>query len=168
MQRLGQAWLVLQLTDSGVILGVTAALQNLPTLLLGPWGGLIADRLNKRKLLMITQTTSGLLALLLGVLTATGLVRLWMVLVLALALGCVDAFDRPARSTFIVEMVGPDRLTNAITLNSVVMNAARTVGPAVGGVLIATAGLSITFFVNATSYLAFLTGLTPRGLARSA
>jgi predicted MFS family arabinose efflux permease len=159
MQRVGQAWLVFQLTNSGVILGITAALQNLPTLLVGPWGGLIADRVNKRRLLLITQTSAGVLALLLGVLTATGWVRLWMVLVLALALGCIDALDRPARSTFIVEMVGPDKLTNAITLNSVVMNAARTVGPAIGGVLIATAGLATNFFVNSLSYLAVIVGL---------
>lgn len=159
MQKIGQAWLVLELGGSGTMLGVAAALQHLPTLLMGPWGGLVADRIPKRGLIVVTQIVAGALALVLGVLTVTGVVELWMVLVLALLLGAADAFDRPARKAFVMEMVGPDHITNAIALSSVVMNAARTVGPAIAGVLIASIGLAASFFVNALSYVAVIIGL---------
>jgi DNA-binding MarR family transcriptional regulator/MFS family permease len=159
MQKIGQAWLVLELGGSGTLLGVAAALQHLPTLLVGLWGGLIADRIPKRPLLIVTQCVSGLLALALGVLTATGFVELWMVLMLALLLGVTDAFDRPARKALAMDMVGPDHLTNAITLTSVVGNAARIVGPAIAGVLIASVGLAASFFVNAASYVAVVISL---------
>jgi MFS family permease len=159
MQKIGQAWLVLELTDSGLLLGVTAALQQLPTLFLGPWGGLLADRLDKRRLLLITQCTAGLLALLLGILTFTDRISLWMVLVLALLLGAANALDRPARQSFLSEMVDRAQLINAVTLNSVLMNSARVVGPALAGVLIARVGLAASFFVNAASFVAVVAAL---------
>ncbi|MGH8775974.1 MAG: MFS transporter [Jiangellaceae bacterium] len=159
MQKIAQAWLVLELTGSGTLLGITAALQQLPTLLVGPWAGLLADRVDKRKLLIWTQATAAVPAVLLGVLIATDRVQLWMVLVLALCLGTIGALDKPARHTFVIEMVGPSRLTNAVTLNSIVINAGKVTGPAIGGVLIATVGLAPSFMINSVSYLAVVTGL---------
>jgi len=156
MQKIGHAWLVLELTGSGVWLGAVAALQQLPVLLLGAWAGLVVDRTDKHRLLMITQSIACALALVLGALTAAGLMKVWMVLVLALLAGAADAFDRPTRHTFVMEMVGPDDLRNAITLNNVVMNASKSVGPAIAGLLIATVGLSASFFVNALSYVAVI------------
>lgn len=159
MQKVGQGWLVLELTGSGTLLGVTFAIQHLPILLIGPWGGLFADRLDKRRLLVIAHGVAGLLALALGVLTATGLVELWMVLSLALGLGVTNALEKPARHTFVIEMVGPGHLTNAITLNSVVTNAGKVVGPTLAGILISTVGLASAFLVNAASYLAVVAAL---------
>jgi MFS family permease len=159
MQKIGQAWLVLELSDSGTLLGIAAALQQLPTLLIGPWGGLVADRVDKRKLIIVVESIAGVLAAILGVLTVTGVVEMWMVFVLAIALGITDAFDRPARKSFVVEMVEDDEVTNAITLSAVVMNAARTVGPAIAGILIAQVGLAMSFFINAGSYAAVVAGL---------
>lgn len=170
MQSVAQAWLVLKLTDSGVALGLVVACQFLPMLLLGPWAGVVADRVDKRRFLVFTQATAAALALALGVLTATGTVQLWMVFLLAAALGTVSAFDMPARQTFVFEMVGPERLTNAVSLNSTVMNTGRLVGPAIGGVLIATVGLGTCFLVNAVSYLAAiiaLVGMRPDELLRT-
>ena len=140
MQSVGQSWLVLELTHSGTALGLVAAAQFLPVLLLAPYGGLLADRADKRHLLMGTQTVLGLLALTLGLLVVTGAVQLWMVVVLAVLFGLVNAVDNPARQSFALEMVGRDRLRNAISLNSVLVNVARALGPAVAGVLIATVG----------------------------
>jgi len=170
MQSVAQAWLVLKLTNSGVALGLVVACQFLPMLLLGPWAGVVADRVDKRRFLVLTQALAAILALTLGVLTATGTVQLWMVFVLAGALGTVSAFDMPARQTFVFEMVGPERLTNAVSLNSTVMNTGRLVGPAIGGVLIATVGLGTCFLVNAASYLAAiiaLVGMRPDELVRT-
>lgn len=159
MQSVAQAWLVLELTGSGVALGAVTALQFLPTLLLGPWGGLIADRVDKRKLLIWTQTASALLALVLGLLTVTHVVVLWMVYALALGLGLVTMIDMPTRQTFVMEMVGREHLTNAVSLNGVIVNASRVVGPAVAGALIATVGVGICFLVNAASYVAVIASL---------
>ena len=159
MQTMGQSWLVLKLTDSGVQLGFVTAAQFLPVLILAPWGGTIADRFPKRKILYLTQAMAGLLALALGILVATGMVRLWMIYVLAALLGLVYAVDHPTRQTFIVEMVGPNQLTNAVSLNSTQVNLARVAGPAIGGALIATAGLTPLFLGNAASYIAVLAGL---------
>jgi MFS family permease len=159
MQTIGQAWLVLKLTDSGVQLGLVTAAQFLPILILGPWGGVIADRFPKRKLLYFTQTSAGILALLLGTLVATGVVQLWMVYVIAVVFGLINVIDNPTRQTFIMEMVGQDHLTNAISLNSTQVNLARVIGPAIGGALIATVGLAPLFFINAISYLAVLFAL---------
>jgi MFS family permease len=159
MQTVGQAWLVLQLTGSGVALGTVTATRFVPVLFLGPWGGLVADRVDKHRLLIATQAIQGLLALVLGLLTASEAIELWMVYVLAALLGFVNAMDNPARQTFVSEMVGADLVANAVSLNSVVMNASRVVGPAVAGVLIATVGIAPCFLINAASYLAVLVAL---------
>ncbi|HEV3399001.1 MAG TPA: MFS transporter [Actinomycetes bacterium] len=159
MQQVGQDWLVLRLTDAPLPLGITLALQFAPMLAFGAWAGLVADRADKRRLLLATQTAMAVLALVLGTLTATGAVRLWMVYVLALLLGVATAFDMPARQAFVSEMVGPDRVANAVGLNSASFNTARVVGPAVAGALIAVVGIAPAFFVNAVSYLAMIGGL---------
>jgi MFS family permease len=159
MQQVGQDWLVLRLTNRALPLGITLALQFGPMLVLGAWAGVVADRLDKRRLLLATQTAMASLALVLGILTLTGTVRLWMVYVLALLLGCATSFDMPTRQAFVSEMVGPDRVTNAIGLNSAVFNSARVVGPAVAGVLIAAVGIAPAFLINAVSYLAVIAGL---------
>jgi MFS family permease len=159
MQQVGQDWLVLRLTNRALPLGVTLALQFAPMLVLGAWAGVVADRLDKRRLLLATQTAMASLALVLGILTVTGAVRLWMVYLLALLLGCATSFDMPTRQAFVSEMVGPDRVTNAIGLNSAVFNSARVVGPAVAGVLIAAVGIAPAFLINAVSYLAVIAGL---------
>jgi MFS family permease len=159
MQTVAQGWLVLRLTGSGVDLGLVTALQFLPMLLLGSFGGLVADRLEKRKLLFFTQSSAAVLALTLGLLELTGAVRLWQVYVIALLLGVVNLFDNPARQTFVVEMVGKDLLPNAVSLNSVLMNSARVIGPALAGVLIATVGIGVCFVANAGSYLAVIGAL---------
>ena len=159
MQRVAQDWLVLELTNSGTALGIVTALQFLPSLLFGLWGGVLADRYDKRKLLLATQTGLALVALILGVLDVTGIVQYWQVLVLALLLGLVSAVDSPVRQSFAVEMVGPDDLTNAVGLNSTIFNSARILGPAVAGVMIAAVGTGWAFVANAISSIAVLTGL---------
>ena len=160
MQTVAQAWLVLHLTGSGVDLGIVVGLQFLPMLLFGPFGGLVADRMPKRRLLFATQTSRSLLALALGVLVVTHQVQLWQVYLLASLLGVVNLFDNPARQTFMMEMVGRDDLPNAVSLNTVVMNASRVVGPAIGGLVITVFGLGVCFFVNAASYVAVIIGLS--------
>ena len=159
MQRVAQDWLVLELTNSGTALGIVTALQFLPSLLFGLWGGLLADRYDKRKLLLATQTGLALVALILGVLDVTGIVQYWQVLVLALALGLVSAIDSPVRQSFVVEMVGPDDLTNAVGLNSTIFNSARILGPAVAGVMITAIGTGWAFVANGISSIAVLTAL---------
>jgi MFS family permease len=159
MQQVGQDWLVLRLTDAPLPLGITLALQFTPMLALGAWAGVVADRVDKRRLLLVTQTAMAMLALVLGVLTATGAVRLWMVYTLALLLGCATAFDMPARQSFVSEMVGPDRVANAVGLNSAGFNTARVLGPAAAGVLIAVVGIAPAFFLNAVSFLAMIGAL---------
>ena len=163
MQTVAQAWLVLRLapvSHQGIDLGLVTALQFLPMLLFGTYGGLVADRLDKRRLLYATQSAAGALALVLGLLTQLQVVRLWQVFLLAALLGVVNLFDNPARQTFVLEMVDRDDLPNAVSLNSVVMNSARVIGPAVGGLLIAFVGLAVCFEVNAASYLSVLVGLS--------
>jgi MFS family permease len=159
MQSVAELWLVLRLTDSGLALGATTALHFAPMLLGGAYGGVVADRVDKRRLLLLTQSAQAALALTLGLLTATGAVRLWMVYVLALLVGCVTAVDNPTRRSFVYEMVGPDELSNAVSLNSTLVGASRIIGPAVAGILIAAVGLSSCFFVNAVSFLAVLGAL---------
>ena len=159
MQRVAQDWLVLELTNSGTALGIVTALQFLPSLLFGLWGGLLADRYDKRKLLLATQSGLALVALILGVLDVTGIVQYWQVLVLALALGLVSAIDSPVRQSFVVEMVGPDDLTNAVGLNSTIFNSARILGPAVAGVMITAIGTGWAFVANGISSIAVLTAL---------
>jgi MFS family permease len=160
MQSVAQAWLVLHLSGSGVDLGIVVGLQFLPMLLFGPFGGLTADRVDKRRLLFVTQSAGGLLALVLGFLVVSHHVQLWQVYVLAGLLGVVNLFDNPARQTFMMEMVGRDDLPNAVSLNTVVMNASRVIGPAIGGLVITLFGLGTCFFVNAASYGAVITGLS--------
>jgi MFS family permease len=152
MQSIAQMWLVLHLTGSGIALGITAALQFTPILLFGTWGGLLADRLDKRKLLMVTQSAAGIVALVLAGLTLGGVVQLWMVYVLAFSLGIVNVFDNPARQSFVTEMVGKEQITNAVGLNSAVFTLARVIGPAVAGVLIAVVGTGWCFLYNGLSY----------------
>jgi MFS family permease len=159
MQMAAQAWLVLSLTHSSTKLGLIVALQTLPVLLLGPYGGVIADRVDKRRLMVILQSVMGLQALVLGVLTITGEVRLWQIAALAVLLGLNNAFENPARQSFILEMVGAKDLRNAVSLNSVLVNVARSIGPAVGGVLIATVGEGVCFLFNAASFVAVVTSL---------
>ena len=160
MQRVAQDWLVLQLTHgSGTALGIATGLQFLPMLLFGLWGGAIADRYPKRRILMLTQTAMGLLALILGVLAATGTVRIWHVYALAFGLGLATVVDNPTRQAFVTEMVGRADMPNAIALNSAIFNLARIAGPAAAGLVIGAVGTPMAFFLNAASYAAVLIAL---------
>lgn len=158
MQRVAQDWLVLNLShNSGTAVGITTGLQFAPVLFFGMWGGVIADRYPKRRVLILTQIAAGLLALVLGVLDVTGVVVLWHVFVLAFALGIATAIDSPVRQAFVSELVGPSLLPNAVGLNSATFNTARVLGPATAGLLIAaTGGTSLVFLINAASFLASL------------
>lgn len=166
MQRVAQDWLVLTLTGSGVALGISTALQFGPLLLLGLWGGTVVDRVDRRRLILATQSVQAVLAATLAVLTLAGLVQLWMVYALALALGLVTVLDNPARQAFVGELVEPADYVNAQALNSTVHNAGRLVGPAVAGVLIATTSVGVAFAVNAVSFVAVLVGLLRMDPAR--
>jgi MFS family permease len=159
MQTTAQAWLVLTLTNSSTDLGYVIALQTLPILILGPYGGVIADRVDKRRLMVFLQSLMGLQALALGILTLMHAVRLWEICLLAVVLGLNNTFENPARQAFVLEMVGPTDLRNAVTLNSVTVNAARAVGPAIAGVLIATVGVGECFMANALSFVAVVASL---------
>jgi len=159
MQMTAQSWLVLTITHSAAALGVIIALQTLPVLLLGPYGGVVADRVDKRKMMIGLQTAMGVQALILGVLTVTGDVRLWEIGALALLLGLNNAFENPSRQSFMLELVGTEHLRNAVSLNSVLVNVARVVGPAVAGILIAVVGDGVCFLVNAASFVAVVTSL---------
>jgi MFS family permease len=159
MQTVAQSWLVLELTGSGTQVGLLVALQTLPVLLLGPYGGVVADRVDKRRLMIWLQTMMGALSLVLGVLTLTHRVNVPEVYVLALLLGLNNCFENPARQSFILEMVGPDRLRNAVSLNSVMVNVARAVGPAIAGIIIAAGGTGLCFLINAASFGAVVASL---------
>jgi MFS family permease len=152
MQTVAEVWLILSLTGSGIAVGLTTALQFLPMLLFGAWGGLLADRFPKRRLLIITQAAMAVPALALLAICAGGIVAPWMVFALVFARGAVNAVDNPTRQSFVIEMVGPDRVVNAVSLNSVIVHSARIVGPAIAGVLIATVGVEPCFAVNAASF----------------
>ncbi len=156
MQTVAQGWLVLQLTHSGTQLGSVVAMQFLPMLIAGPWGGLIADRFNKRRTLYYTQSALGLLALGISILVFTNTIQIWMVYAFALCLGIVRIFDDPTRQTFVPELVGADNVKNAVSLNATANNLARVVGPAIGGILIAGVGIAFCFLFNALSYIATL------------
>ena len=159
MQTVAQSFLVLDLTHSGTQLGLTTAARFGPMFLFGPLGGVFADRMDKRRVLYLTQSLSGLLAAVFAVTVATHSIRLWIVYLLAVALGFVNVFDNPARQSFISEMVSADDLPNAVTLNSVAMNMARVFGAALGGVIAAAIGLALCFACNALSFAAVLVSL---------
>jgi MFS family permease len=159
MQSVAQGWLILQMTGSSVGLGVAVALQYVPMLLFGFYGGLVADRLAKRSILYATQASAGLLALILGLLVTTGAVTVTAVYALAALLGVVNLFDMPARQAFVQEMVGRDLIANAVSLNSVLMNAGRLIGPGLAAAFIAIVGTATCFYFNAASYLAVLLAL---------
>jgi len=159
MQAVAQSWLVLQITGSGIALGITVGLQFGPVLVLGAWAGALADRVDKRRLLMATQTAAALFALILAVLTFTDVVTVWMIWVLAGLTGVATALDVPSRQSFVYEMVGPDDLANAVGLNAVTVNSSRILGPAIGGLLIAAVGIAPCFLFNAVSFLAVIVAL---------
>ena len=152
MQMIAEMWVVLSLTGSGVAVGVTTALQFLPMLIFGAWGGLIADRVPKRRLLLLTQGLHMIAPLTMFALAAEGALVPWMVFGLVFVRGCVNAVDYPTRQAFVMEMVGSDRVVNAVSLNSVLVHSARVVGPAIAGVLIATVGVEPCFALNAASF----------------
>ena len=160
MQRVAQDWLVLKLTHgSGTAVGIATGLQFAPMLLFSLWGGMLADRYPKRRVLMVTQASMGALALILGVLAVTGAVRPWHIYLLAFGLGLATVVDNPTRQSFAIEMVGREDLQNAIGLNSAAFNLARIVGPAVAGGVIALIGTSAAFFLNSLSYLTVILSL---------
>ncbi len=167
MQTVAALWLVLTLTGSGVAVGLTTALQFLPMLLVGAWGGLLADRVSKRRLLIATQALMAIPALFLFAVTAAGVVAPWMVFLAVFAMGSVNAIDNPTRQSFVYEMVGPDRVVNAVSLNSVIVQMARIVGPALAGLLIAGFGVVPCFGLNALTFVAMIAalwGMDPRAL----
>ncbi|GAA3967509.1 MFS transporter [Gordonia caeni] len=160
VQRVAQDWLVLNLSGgSAMAVGITTALQFLPAMLLSPMGGLLADRFDKRKLLMLTQSWMAVSALALGLLAVTGVAQTWHVYLFAFVFGLGAAFDAPARQAFVSEVAGADHLTNAIGLNSSSFNAARLIGPGIAGLIMASAGAGWAILTNAVSYLAFLIAL---------
>jgi MFS family permease len=159
MQSVAQGWLVLQITNSSVDLGFAIALQYVPILLFGAYGGLVADRHEKRRILYFTQTFAGLLALVLGIMVTTHHVSVDAVYALAFMLGLVNLFDVPARQAFVQEMVGRDLIANAVSLNSVLMNAGRVIGPGIAAAFIAVVGTAVCFYANSVSYLAVLVAL---------
>lgn len=159
MQRIGQDWLVLEITDSALALGGAMLCQFLPVLLGGLWGGVVVDRVNTRRLLIFTQAAQAVLAAALAAFALTGTASLAIVYALAAGLGVVTVFDNPARQSFVAELVGPDDLVNAQAMTSLINNVGRLVGPAIAGLLIAAAGVGITFVVNAVSFVAVLASL---------
>jgi MFS family permease len=159
MQSVAQGWLMHRLTSSAFMLGLLGFLQFLPVLVFSLWAGVVADRVDKRRLILVTQSSALVQAVLLATVVSTGVVRPWMVLALALFFGVFNAFDLPARQSFLVELVGKEDLSNGIALNSAAFNTARIVGPAIAGVLVATIGEAGCFWLNALSYLAVIWSL---------
>lgn len=152
IQLIAESWLIIRLGGSGLALGVTTALQFLPVAVLGSYAGVLVDRWNRRRLVLVAQILAGVLAAVVGLLTFTGDIRIWMVWVAALLVGCVDAFHSPARGAFSAELVGPDLVSNAMALTTAVTVSARAVGPAIGGLLVAGVGIAPCFLLNAASY----------------
>jgi MFS family permease len=159
IQSVAQSWLVFQLTHSALLLGLVGFLGAIPVFVLSLFAGVVADRVNKKKILLVTQNAFMLLAFLLAVLTHKGFITTWQIMVIALANGVVMAFDAPARQAMVVELVGKDNLLNAIALNSAAFNSARIIGPAVAGILIAAIGMSGCFYINGVSFLAVIFAL---------
>ncbi len=159
MQNIGQAWLILKLTNSPFLLGVIGAAQYMPILFLSIFAGSIVDRFPKRRLIILTQTVMAILAFVIWILTATGIVNYWHVMILASLLGLATSLDVPARQAFMINLVGRDDLMNAIALNSTTFNLARLIGPAIAGLLIAKVGIATTFLLNGISFLPVIIGL---------
>jgi MFS family permease len=165
MQTMAEAWVVWKLTGSGTAVGATFAFRFLPVLLFGLWGGVIADRFDRRKVLLVTQSLSAVLAIVLWIVAYTGVIQVWMVFALAVALGFVTVVDEPAKQAFVEEMVGRERVPNAVALSSAVRNSARITGPALAALVLAVLGTSIrheswVFFVNALSFVPLVFALT--------
>ena len=167
MDNIAEAWLVYRLTGSSLLLGTVAFAGQIPVFLLAPIGGMAADRWNRRYIVIATQSASMVLAMILALLTLSGRVRVWEVILLASLMGVVNAFDIPTRQAFLVEMVGREDLMNAIALNSSMFNGARIIGPAIAGVLVATVGEGWCFFANSLSYIAVIAGLLLMRIART-
>ena len=159
MQQVAQSWLVYRLTHSSVLLGMTSFIGQIPGFLIAPLGGVVADRYNRHRIVVITQTSAMLLAYILAALTFANAVHIWEVMLLAGLLGIVNAFDIPARQSFVVEMVGREDLSNAIALNSSMVTGSRIVGPAIAGALVAIVGEAWCFLLNGLSYIAVIVGL---------
>src|SRR5271157_48023 len=159
MQNVAQAWLVYRITGSSLLLGIVSFSGQIPVFPMAPLAGMVADRWNRRKVVIATQTASMILAFILAILTLTKRITVWEIIVLAALLGVVNAFDIPARQSFLVEMVGREDLMNAIALNSSMFNGARIIGPAIAGILVAKIGEGWCFFANGISYIAVITGL---------
>ena len=156
MQSIGQSWLVLELTHNALLLGVVGALQFLPVLLFTLFGGVLADRWPKRTVLLFTQSSAMIQAIILWILVATGSVQIWHIFVLATLLGLTNSIDMPTRQAFVVEMVGREDLTNAVALNSSLFNMARVIGPGIGGLIIAVLGVAPLFLLNGLSFISVL------------
>ncbi|MEP7366514.1 MAG: MFS transporter, partial [Acidobacteriota bacterium] len=156
VQSLALSWLVYRLTHSALLMGTVGFASQIPVLLLGPIGGLVADRFPRRRIVILMQSLMMVQAAVLAVLTYTGAIHVWMIIVLALVMGTLNAFEIPARQALYVHMVGKDDLANAIALNSMTFNAARVVGPSVGGIFVAAFGEAVCFLINSVSYLAVL------------
>ncbi len=159
MQSIAQSWLIYRLTGSSLLLGTLGFVSQIPVFLIAPLGGIVADRYNRHRIVIATQTASMASALILAALTLTHQVQVWHVVALAAFLGLINAFDIPTRQAFMVEMVGKEDLMNAIALNSSMFNSARMIGPAIAGILVATLGEGWCFFTNGVSYLAVIAGL---------
>ncbi len=159
MQTVAQSWLVYRMTNSALLLGTVGFASQIPVFIMAPVGGIVADRRNRQRVVIGTQTASMILAGMLAALTLTHRVQVWHIMVLAAGLGLVNVFDIPARQAFLIDMVGREDLMNAIALNSSMFNGARIIGPAVAGILVASIGEGWCFFANAVSYIAVIAGL---------
>ncbi len=159
MQTVAQSWLVYRMTGSALLLGAVGFASQIPVFIMAPIGGIVADRYNRHRIVIATQTASMILAGILAALTLTHRVQVWHIMVLAAGLGVVNAFDIPARQSFLIDMVGREDLMNAIALNSSMFNGARIIGPAIAGILVASIGEGWCFFANAVSYIAVIAGL---------
>lgn len=168
MDNIAEAWLVYRLTGSSLLLGTVAFAGQIPVFLLAPIGGMVADRWDRRRVVIATQSTSMVLAGILAGLTLSGRVKVWEVILLASLMGVVNAFDIPARQAFLVDMVGREDLMNAIALNSSMFNGARVIGPAIAGILVASIGEGWCFFSNSVSYIAVIAGLLMMRISRRA
>ncbi len=168
MQTVAQSWLVYRMTGSALLLGAVGFASQIPVFIIAPIGGIVADRNDRRRVVIGTQTSSMVLAAMLALLTLSGRIQVWQIMVLAAALGVVNAFDIPARQAFLIDMVGREDLLNAIALNSSMFNGARIIGPAIAGILVASIGEGWCFFANAVSYIAVIIGLLHMRIAHRA